>query len=138
MHRLGPTLREVRPVLRRLGPALARSRPFSADLRATLDAGGRAAGPAGSRIKSLLPTITVMREKLIPYLLSPAPSGRSVIESLGALGAGAAGVLSTVNKSRGVGHLWTVKVSSPALIACASLPQPALSQVLARLGVCTP
>lgn len=138
MHQLGPTLRDARPVLRRLGPTLARSRPFFADLRAMLDAGGRAAGPVGSRIRSLLPTITVMRDDLIPYLLSRAPSGTSVIESLGALGAGAAGVLSTVNQTRGVGHLWTVKVASPALIACASLPQPALAQVLARLGVCTP
>lgn len=138
MHGLGPTLGEARPVLRRLGPALARSRPFFADLRATLDAGGRAATPARRRMVSLLPTLDLLRGDLIPYLLSRAPAGGSVIDGLGALGAGAAGVLSSLNTTRGVGHLWTAKVSSPALVSCAGVPQPALQQVLSQLKVCTP
>jgi ABC-type transporter Mla subunit MlaD len=145
MRQLAPTLVELRPVLRQLDPVLRRSPQFFATLRQTLAAGVTASAPTSALLRRLQPTIITIQRRLIPFLLSKTPAGSTVIDSLAALSAGAAGTLSPVKTlqqgstgNEGPGHMFYLSPLAGFQASCASIPVSVLVQLLQRLQLCTP
>ena len=145
LRQLAPTLVALRPTLTALGPALQQAGPFAELVSGALSAGAAAAPPTASLLRALTPTVETADHVLIPYLLSKAPSGVSMIRSLAATGAGAAGALSPVKTlaqgavgDEGAGHIFYTATAASFEVSCSQIPVAVLARLLADLQVCTP
>ena len=128
-----------------LAPALQGAGPFAVLLRQTLAAGSRASAPTASLLDALLPAIRKTNTTLIPFLLSKTPSGVSMIQALGATGAGAAGALSPVKTlaqgsvgDEGAGHIFYTDAIAEFEVSCSQIPVTALAALLGDLQLCNP
>ena len=71
LEELAPTLDRARPLLEQAKPALSAAGPLIADARAALSEGAGAAGATRDLIATVHPTVTMLRNSLIPALLKP-------------------------------------------------------------------
>jgi len=154
LEQLAPTLEGARPLLEQARPALEAARPLIADAKVALQQGAAATPATRELIKAVHPTVSTLRDSLVPALLKPTdelnvPAYISFLNLFGG-GGGASAPFQTDEQANPplqpeTGHFMRFGLRfltgfGAPLPPCAllELANPQLAAALSAAGGCTP